>query len=598
MSRSFTKKELEQVLADGWRQNEDYVFVSYASADWEKVFPAVLALRAKGINVYIDVEFQMNQSQNWLENFQERLLEDPYCQGIVTFLSIDYMRSYACLMEQLANRTKRMHSIAMRFHPVFYIALEPEMRSVQSMASYLQNCRKESFKQAVTVTTEECAVLQKFIVDMHENYGTYSDIAASEIVKGLKNKHHVAITMYELIFQNNTPSIQVFAKPEDCAELLYQNFVGDKNTTIKLEALEELKAETWQKLRKAGYVFEGEAESAAPKEPLPEPEPVTAPEDTPAVPRLKDPSSPESGTAFAESGSVQEEPDGTEDRQTKAEDDPVDEKTQEKDRNLEGPEERKSKPYTTTGDITFTLYGKEYTYNQSDMMLTFFAQVLNRHQEFVEGLPERKGMNCASAVDYTKKENRAGEMPSYFNVCQYFKFDSGCGICIGTAYGINDKLKKMALLLDICGEDPSVFSSEQVELPEPGKVRNAAAVKYKIYGKSFSSSQTEMMGNIFREVIERHPDKLSELADQLASVAILDYRTVPKNQRPVYFTSLCVFDFNGVTYSIGGSFSMADKLKQIAKLLDICEVDKSEVEIEGYELPKAGKHKKSNISYL
>lgn len=300
----------------------------------------------------------------------------------------------------------------------------------------------------------------------------------------------------------------------------------------------------------------------------------------------------------AGAGSVQEGPDGREDRQTKAEDDPAEEKTQGEGRDLEDSEERRSKPHTATGNITFTLYGEKRTYNQSDMMLTFFAQVLNRHQEYVEGLPGQKGMNCASAVDYTKKENRTEEMPPYFRVCQYFAFDSGCGVCIGTAYGINEKLKKMAMLLDICGEDPSVFSSEQVELPETGNAGNAAAVIYKIYGRSFSSSQTEMMGNIFREVIERHPDKLSELADQLVCVAISDYGKVPKKQRPVYFTSLCVYDLKGVTYSVGGTFSMAEKLKQIAKLLDICGVDKSEVEIEGYELPEAGKRKKSNIRYL
>ena len=580
MSRNFTKKELDQLLTDGWRKNEDYVFVSYASADWEKVYPAVLALRARGINVYIDVEFREIQSQNWLENFQERLLEDACCQGIVTFLSINYMRSYACLMEQLANRTKQMYSIARKFHPVFYSALEPEMGSVQSIESYLVACRKESAREEVSVTPVEHSVLQDFIADMHRDYGTYSATDAAKIVKNLKNKHNVAITMFDLIFQNNTPSIQGFDGPMEYAELLYRNFVGDKNTTIELEALEDLKAETLQKLREAGYDLEDR------------PEPV--PKDAIDTQRQKDSGR---GTASVKSEGSQKGPDGKEGRNTEGAAVP------DAENNRQEPEDfgrRKPKQYTATGDVTFTLYGKEYTYNQSDMMLTFFAQVLNRHQECVEGLSDRGGMNCASAVDYTKKENRTEEMPSYFRVCQYFEFDSGCGVCIGTAFGINDKLKKMAMLLDICGEDPSVFSSEQVELPEvgSGKGRNAAAMIYKVYGKSFSSSQTEMMGNIFREVIERHPDKLSELADQLMCVAVSDYGKVPKKQRPVYFASLCVYDLKGVTYSIGGTFGMAEKLRQIAKLLDICEVDKSEVEIEGYELPETGKRKKTSIRYF
>ena len=33
-----------------------------------------------------------------------------------------------------------------------------------------------------------------------------------------------------------------------------------------------------------------------------------------------------------------------------------------------------------------SLYGKEYELNQSDMMLTFFAHVLNKHQDIVDEL--------------------------------------------------------------------------------------------------------------------------------------------------------------------------------------------------------------------
>ena len=585
MSKNLTKKEWEELLADGWRKDEKYVFVSYASADWEKVYPTVLALRTRGINIYIDVEFSLNQSQNWLKNFQKRLIKDYNCAGIISFLSINYMRSYACLMEQLANQSKQLRSTAGKFHPMFFIALEQELRSLQSMRDYIYSypVRAESSSMAVKIAPDEHPYLKKFMIDsIIENKISVDqspEAMADDMLKGLGDKHDVVVAMFQLVFEHRLPSFSLFENPEKCADLLYRNFVGDKNQDICMKPVEALKADTLQRLSEANYSLEGG------------PEPV--PKD--AIDGQRKDSGSE--TASAESGSVQEEPDGKENRQTRAEDDPVDEKTQEKDRSVDASEERKSKPHTTTGDITFTLYGKEYTYNQSDMMLTFFAQVLNRHQEYVESLPERKGMNCASAVDYTKKENRTG-MPPYFNSCQYFEFDNGRKICIGTAYGINDKLKKMAMLLDICGEDPSVFSSEQVELPEPGSAKNTAAVIYKVYGKSFSSSQTEMMGNIFREVIERHPDKLSELADQLTCVAISDYGKVPKKQRPVYFTSLCVYDLKGVTYSIGGTFSMAEKLRHIANLLDICEVDKSEVEIEGYELPEAGKRKKSNISYF
>lgn len=63
-----TKKDYESLLCDGWRKDEGYVFVSYSSRDWDKVYPCVLELRARGINVFIDVEFQENSSSNWLHN--------------------------------------------------------------------------------------------------------------------------------------------------------------------------------------------------------------------------------------------------------------------------------------------------------------------------------------------------------------------------------------------------------------------------------------------------------------------------------------------------------------------------------------------------
>lgn len=586
MNTGLTKQKWEELLANGWRKDEKYVFVSYASADWEKVYPTVLALRARGINVYIDSEFSLNQSQNWLENFQTILIKDYNCAGIIAFLSIDYMRSYACLMEQLANQSKQLRNTVGRFHPMFFISLEKELNSVQNMRDYIYSykIRAESSNMEVKIATEEHPYLKKFMIDsIIENKMSTDqspEAMASDMLRGLRDKHDVVVAMFQLVFEHRLPSFSDFRGSEECADLLYINFVGEKNQDICMNPVEELKADTLQKLSKAKYSLEGG--------------PGPVPEDAPDTQRQKDPGS---GTASAKSGDSQKEPGGKEDR--KPEDEAVPDAGNGR-LEKEDPGERKQKQYTATGDITFTLYGREYTYNQSDMMLTFFAQVLNRHQECVEGLPDRGGMNCASAVDYTKKENRTEEMPSYFRVCQYFEFDSGCGVCIGTAFGVNDKLKKMAMLLDICGEDPSVFSSEQVELPEvgSGKGRNAAIMTYRVYGKSFSSSQTEMMGNIFREVIERHPDKLQKLADQLMCVAVFDYSAVPKKERPVYFASLCVYELKGTPYSIGGTFGMAEKLRQIAKLLDICEVDKSEVEIEGYELPEAGKRKKTNIRYF
>ena len=65
------KKEFEYLLCDGWLKDENYVFVSYSSQDWEKVYPCVLELRAMGINIFIDVEFQENSSSRFCSQLEE-----------------------------------------------------------------------------------------------------------------------------------------------------------------------------------------------------------------------------------------------------------------------------------------------------------------------------------------------------------------------------------------------------------------------------------------------------------------------------------------------------------------------------------------------
>lgn len=271
---------------------------------------------------------------------------------------------------------------------------------------------------------------------------------------------------------------------------------------------------------------------------------------------------------------------------------------------------KSKKPSSLTGDITYSLYGETYTENQSDMMLRFFAQVLKRHQNIVAELPAYKGMNCVSNVnyhDFDKKE----EIPSYFNTCQYFTYENGSSICVGTSYGLTDKLKKMSLLLNIVGEDREVFVSEQVELPVvKGNVQKGISTKkgggsdvnFEVFGQNYTANQVDMLGIVFSRLIEKHPEYLKELADACTCLDIVDYSVVDKENRPCYFrSSLNVYEVNGVKYSVGGGFSMKDKLKMIGILVSVCEEAAGSVKVEGepVEVKKAvSKKAKQEKSFL
>ena len=268
---SMSQKDYHQLLRDGWKPEEDYVFVSYSSRDWDKVYPCVAALRARGVNVYIDIEFMENQSSSWLQNFQDRLFQDIGCKGAAAFLSVNYMRSYACLMEQMANRTNKMRKRRGRPLPMFYVALEPEMNTVQSIASHIYSdaVSRQSARERVEMSPAEYLTLQKFILD--SRIPAYQTVeAVQDLLDGMRDKHDAATTMNDLIFAGaqDMPGILAFEGPEQCAQLLADNFSNDKNSSIKIHLSEGLKRETADRLKSLTAEKEGEQspENQAPAE--------------------------------------------------------------------------------------------------------------------------------------------------------------------------------------------------------------------------------------------------------------------------------------------------------------------------------------------
>ena len=535
--------ELKKKLEDGWIKGEPYVFVSYASKDKEKVYEFVYELRKRGINVYIDIELQENISKNWLQNIKERLY-DVDCVAMISFLSLNYFRSYACLIEQLVTRSEDLKMEKGKYLENFYIALDDNMSTIQKMedAVYDNTVAKESQSMAIKMVPEEVNVLKDV---MEDNIAVKSKLKKDvrSTIDGLNTAHRVAISMLSYIFKESSYSIQKYGTAGDCAQLMYNNFTNDKNDKINIDVLEELKEK-----------YNNDS--------------VAADDSVTAV----------DNTNITDNTSIT---DNTRTRQA-----------------------------TSTGDIRFTLYGKEYELNQSDMMLTFFAHVLNKHQDIVDELPSYNGMTCVSDVDYSLPKNRKADMPTYFRSCEFFEFANGSHICVGTSYSVVDKLKKMALLLNICGESPEIFSSEQVELPavkvrggsSAGGKGSGALVKFSVYGNEYAQNQTDMLGTICSSVIAKHPDKLEEAADALLCIDVKDYTDVAKEDRPVYFSSMNRYEVNGTAYSVGGSFGMKEKLKMIARLLIICDESKDIIDIEDYEIPdvnvKAAAGTKKKINYF
>ena len=602
--------ELKKKLEDGWIKGEPYVFVSYASKDKEKVYEFVYELRKRGINVYIDIELQENISKNWLQNIKERLY-DVDCVAMISFLSLDYFRSYACLIEQLVTRSEDLKMEKGKYLENFYIALDDNMSTIQKMedAVYDNTVAKESQSMAIKMVPEEVNVLKDV---MEDNIAVKSKLKKDvrSTIDGLNTAHRVAISMLSYIFKESSYSIQKYGTAGDCAQLMYNNFTNDKNDKINIDVLEKLKEKYNNALSFTTASSSTESQNRAS---------TSAVQDNTAeadiendrtsdniqsteysnVANNNDTNSDEinSNDIIGDENSTSIDSVATDDFATSTD-------------NINTTDNTRTRQATSTGDIRFTLYGKEYELNQSDMMLTFFAHVLNKHQDIVDELHSYNGMTCVSDVDYSLPKNRKADMPTYFRSCEFFEFANGSHICVGTSYSVVDKLKKMALLLNICGESPEIFSSEQVELPAV-KVRggssavgkgSGALVKFSVYGNKYEQNQTDMLGTICSSVIAKHPDKLEEAADALLCLDVKDYTDVAKEDRPVYFSSMNKYEVNGTAYSVGGSFGMKEKLKMIARLLIMCDESKDIIDIEDYEIPdvkvKAAAGTKKKINYF
>lgn len=599
--------ELKKKLEDGWIKGEPYVFVSYASKDKEKVYEFVYELRKRGINVYIDIELQENISKNWLQNIKERLY-DVDCVAMISFLSLNYFRSYACLIEQLVTRSEDLKMEKGRYLENFYIALDDNMSTIQKMedAVYDNTVAKESQSMAIKMVPEEVNVLKDV---MEDNIAVKSKLKKDvrSTIDGLNTAHRVAISMLSYIFKESSYSIQKYGTAGDCAQLMYNNFTNDKNDKINIDVLEKLKEKYNNALSFTTAASSTESQNRASTSAVQD---NTAEADIENDRTSDNIQSTEYSNVANNNDTNSDEINSNDiigDENNTAIDSVATDDLATSTDNINTTDNSRTRQATSTGDIRFTLYGKEYELNQSDMMLTFFAHVLNKHQDIVDELPSYNGMTCVSDVDYSLPKNRKADMPTYFRSCEFFEFANGSHICVGTSYSVVDKLKKMALLLNICGESPEIFSSEQVELPAV-KVRggssavgkgSGALVKFSVYGNEYAQNQTDMLGTICSSVIAKHPDKLEEAADALLCLDVKDYTDVAKEDRPVYFSSMNKYEVNGTAYSVGGSFGMKEKLKMIARLLIMCDESKDIIDIEDYEIPDvkikaAGAKKKIN----
>lgn len=85
---------------------DDYVFISYKSDDFEKVLDDIVykTCRKYGLRVYFDTAFDEN-SEPWIEQYYDNMCNKK-CKAFIAFIDKAYYSSYACLLEMMTRRTR------------------------------------------------------------------------------------------------------------------------------------------------------------------------------------------------------------------------------------------------------------------------------------------------------------------------------------------------------------------------------------------------------------------------------------------------------------------------------------------------------------
>lgn len=93
------------------REGKDFIFISYKSDDWEIVLDTIVRklYEEYHLNVYFDNNFEKS-NDSWVESMSNAITSE-YCKGIIAFVSKEYMKSYACLMELMQPFTQESRAI-------------------------------------------------------------------------------------------------------------------------------------------------------------------------------------------------------------------------------------------------------------------------------------------------------------------------------------------------------------------------------------------------------------------------------------------------------------------------------------------------------
>lgn len=149
----------------------------------------------------------------------------------------------------------------------------------------------------------------------------------------------------------------------------------------------------------------------------------------------------------------------------------------------------------------------------------------------------------------------------------------------------------VAAEISVTAEKETGTGKREKEVPgqaEKKKVYSATGdLAFTLYGVRDTRNQSDLMILTFGKVLKNHPEYIDMVTDTFHCVSDIDYsdKRNRTESMPSYFRVCHTYDIFGKTVCIGTAYGFSEKLRQIAKLLELTG-DKCALQIDGYELPE------------
>ncbi len=558
--------------------NQPYIFISYSSNDAELVQQDVYDLQQKGYNIWLDDKNLKKEKDGWDEQALS-VIQSAMCEMLIFYLSKSSMTSENCLAElqQIKNEiTLKRH----RLQNLPYIVIDAEeIDDLEKFVGMLtESIKKEGKNKNAVDVNQKIDTVMEIYMDYFKSSNKKLRVKCKTVknrkvdyLSDIENSLPIEARIFEPVnvavqsrpVLEKTKENEVFAEKKQASSEYY------RKAAKRIPQWADKPDQFNHKIVRAFFTAQEMDENVT----IAAMERLCSDENSPElyVPKFKGnydnmklDTSNSHGKVFEDDGTnvrIWEEVEAV--------------LLQYKDKFMKDRDAEVSNS-SSNKEVSFEIYGEHYTGNQSDLMILSIGKVLKHNPQVIDKAIET--LTSLSDVDY--ENNEIEDMPTYFRVCHTAEI-AGKTVCIGTSYGLKDKLVQIAKVIALAEENPEVLKIDGLELPKVKIGKNTTKVAggsghgteetYYIFGEKKTGNQSEMMFDYFEELAKRYPDKIAGLT-QITSVKVAEDVSNPGTSAasPVYFRVCRQFQVAGVSYYVGTSYGKKDKLVQIRKMQMLC----------------------------